>query len=641
MSADRNHHGGTCRAGMRRRFEGGVLAAFLVAFSILTGVEEVSAAAPELALCTVRVGVSSFAEGNSNQPIINETVAHLGQALAGETVCATFYPSTELLLADMRRGSVDFFISSSGLYRRALLLGAKDLGVVLGPHVPNPNRAEGSVFLVLSDRDDIRSLRDARDKVLAANLKTGFSGFQTAIRELTAYTSDPMVWFRHMIFTGRDQREVLRALDEGRADVGAVKTCLLEAWEEEDPSLVGRYRVIDEKHYEDFGCRVSTKLYPNWVFAVMPSVDTALARRVTEALLDMKPSVEGLYWSIGTDFSEVDALMRDLHIGAFDILDDWSLEMLWLRYKAPVSVLLTLILGGLVHAWRTERLVRRRTAELTEAHEAERRLAKEARDIETKLAAVTKTAMIGQMSGMVAHELRQPLAAVEAYARGLERLSENGTASHEVLSTTLAKITRETARANAIVEKVRQYARSQTVRRAQTDPRALLNAALQAFSHSDVSKRVTLTVGTILPESSGIFVRVDPLEIELALSNLLKNAAEAATGTAFPGANPPTAPEVAVRMELPGDAVLYAVADNGPALDDEAFARLSVPLSSAKPEGLGLGLGIARSIAEAHGGSLIIVRREPVGVEARLTLPAVKAEPNSLQETTRDESQRA
>lgn len=148
-------------------------------------------------------------------------------------------------------------------------------------------------------------------------------------------------------------------------------------------------------------------------------------------------------------------------------------------------------------------------------------------------------------------------------------------------------------------------------------------------------------MGTILPESSGIFVRVDPLEIELALSNLLKNAAEAATGTAFPGANPPTAPEVAVRMELPGDAVLYAVADNGPALDDEAFARLSVPLSSAKPEGLGLGLGIARSIAEAHGGSLIIVRREPVGVEARLTLPAVKAEPNSLQETTRDESQRA
>lgn len=217
---------------------------------------------------------------------------------------------------------------------------------------------------------------------------------------------------------------------------------------------------------------------------------------------------------------------------------------------------------------------------------------------------------------------------MKALFQAKEGLAENGMPSADILTTTLAKITRETARANAIVEQVRQYARSRTVRRARTDPKALFDAALRVFGHSEVAKRVSLRVeeawavgGAEIPT-----VRVDPLEIELALTNLLKNAAEAAT-------LPRGVPEVSVRAEARGQAVIFTIEDNGPALSDDAFARLSVPLTSAKPEGLGLGLGIARSIAEVHGGTLVFTRRASSGVRASLTIPVMDdAEPEARPE---------
>lgn len=608
----RSFRRGACMRNLLWMFHAAVLLCAANAASAWTPVSEAQRNLP----CTVRIGISSFAAGNPNQPIVSSTLSYLSRSLPGDVVCSNQFHSTELLLAEMRRNGVDFLISSSGLYRRALLLGAKDLGVVSGPHISDPNRAEGSAFIVRAEDEDLRTLEDVQNRILAANLERGFSGFQTAIREIVPLSPDPLQYFKRVIFLGRDQRDVLRALEDGRADVGTLKTCLLEIYEAENPAWRGKFKVINEKHYEGFGCKVSTRLYPNWVFAVMPRVDSNRARRVATAILAMPPTPEGLFWSIGTDFSEVDALMQDLRIGPFSILDDWSLEMLWLRYKVPLSILLTLILGGLVHAWRSERLVRLRTTQLTEAHEAERRLESEARDVEAKLAAVTKTVTIGQMSSMVAHELRQPLAAVEAYARGLERMAETKMPTPAMLSETLGKITRETARANAIVEQVRRYARSKSLRREEVLSHDLLHAAQSAFLNTSRGKRVAFRVEDERPAGEVLSLWVDRLEVDLALANLLKNAADAAMGSA--------APSVALRLRHEAGYAVYTVADNGPRLSDEAFAQLSVPLSSEKPEGLGLGLSITRSIAEAHGGNLELRRRtdaQGCGIEAVFSLP--------------------
>lgn len=588
--------------------------------------------------CTVRVGVSSFAELNPNHPVINATLEHLAVMLPQETVCVNYYPTTELLAADLRKKEVDFFIASSGFYRRTLLLGAKDLSVVVGPHAPDPNRAEGSVFLITADRTDIRDLEDLRGKTLVANLDWGFSGFQTALREVVALQppgARAKDFFRTIGFVGHDQKAVLEALLEGRADAGALKTCLLEEYEARRPEWKGKFRVVHEIADTDFACRTSTRLYPNWVFAATPRVPTELARRTALALLEMPRTEEGLYWGIGTDFSEVDGLMRDLRLGPYEILDEWSLRALWERYKVFVSVLLTLVAGGLLHAWRTERLVRRRTAQLTAAHAREKAAAREARLQEERLALLQKRAAVGQMSNMVAHELRQPLAAILAYGHGLERLAEAGRVDSDILGSTLVKITCEADRANGIVERVRQYARSKSMRRTSTDARTLFEEAVRAFRLTERAQRVAFealdeTLGTNNGAASAdgsLRLWVDELEAGLALQNLLRNAADAALSRrenkceAEDESDDRDRPRVRFSLSSSGGYVLYRIEDNGPRLSDEAFARLSMPLTSEKPEGLGLGLGIARSIAEAHGGQVTFVRLATCGLAAHFALP--------------------
>ena len=126
-------------------------------------------------------------------------------------------------------------------------------------------------------------------------------------------------------------------------------------------------------------------------------------------------------------------------------------------------------------------------------------------------------------------------------------------------------------------------------------------------------------------------MRGDPLEIELLLLNVMKNAAEAvqelpdgAVLVKFRreilprplAENPPPSPAAPSA-----EAVIVEVEDNGPRLSDEAFERLTRVSQSVKDEGLGLGLGIVRSLVEENGGRIAITRREDLsGRGLRVTL---------------------
>ena len=112
------------------------------------------------------------------------------------------------------------------------------------------------------------------------------------------------------------------------------------------------------------------------------------------------------------------------------------------------------------------------------------------------------------------------------------------------------------------------------------------------------------------------WVEADPLEIELLILNLLKNAADATAGEALPA--------IELRLARRGQRWWLGVADNGPALDDVQMAGLFTPLNTKKPDGLGLGLAIAARIAEAHGGRLDARRRLPQGLEVGFDLPALE-----------------
>lgn len=109
----------------------------------------------------------------------------------------------------------------------------------------------------------------------------------------------------------------------------------------------------------------------------------------------------------------------------------------------------------------------------------------------------------------------------------------------------------------------------------------------------------------------------DAAQLQQVLLNLVRNSAEAMAHI------PPSAREVAIATlaTAPGE-ITVSVEDAGPAIDNTVFERLFSPFYTTKPDGLGMGLAISRSIVEAHGGRLWAERRSAGGLLMRFTVPA-------------------
>ena len=116
---------------------------------------------------------------------------------------------------------------------------------------------------------------------------------------------------------------------------------------------------------------------------------------------------------------------------------------------------------------------------------------------------------------------------------------------------------------------------------------------------------------------AGAAVSGDPLELELVLLNLLRNAA-----TAMAELPPPRKIRLSWSTDEAAGLVFAHVEDEGPELTSEAFEALSHPVNSLKPDGLGLGLSLCRTIVERHGGELSFAKRpDRSGLRVTVALP--------------------
>jgi len=133
---------------------------------------------------------------------------------------------------------------------------------------------------------------------------------------------------------------------------------------------------------------------------------------------------------------------------------------------------------------------------------------------------------------------------------------------------------------------------------------------------AQLERRLAVTV----LRTEDVVLQIDVDQIEQALINLVRNAAEAALS---PDATGEDAPEVAISWQIVGAEVVIAVLDNGPGLSNAG--NLFVPFYTTKPGGTGIGLVLAQQIAQAHRGSVQLVNRPDgvVGCEADLRLPLV------------------
>jgi signal transduction histidine kinase len=201
----------------------------------------------------------------------------------------------------------------------------------------------------------------------------------------------------------------------------------------------------------------------------------------------------------------------------------------------------------------------------------------------------------------IAHEIRNPLGGMDLFTGILaEELAGRPEASH------VARVRAELANLERVVEEFLDYARAKPLDLAPAD------LATLAREVRDLALPLALERGVRLEVAGGGEARADRERLRGAVLNLVRNAVEASPAGA--------AVEIAARVE--GGRAEVDVSDRGAGLTPEARERLFRPFFTTKEKGTGLGLALAKKVADAHGGALEVLDREGGGTVARIALPA-------------------
>lgn len=538
---------------------------------------------------------------------------------------SSIFPSEDIVILRVNSATLesavrelrpDFIISPAADFLRIVdAVGAHPIATRKTRWARDPHQSTGAAVIALSSRTDITTLSSLKGLKAAATLPTSLDGWLALRGEIEDAGMDSEHFFSKLRFFGYGMPHVVEAVLSGAYDVGVVPVCTLERIEAEGLIEPGFLRVaaLKEDADADSLCRTSTRLYPDLVFAALPSADPETVRSATLALLGLGA---GEYsWYPTSDFHAVRALEERLHIGPWAYLEEMTPSALWRRWRFWILGAAGLVLLLLLSELRLRALVRRRTADLQAALAERDRLAASEENVRSRLSRLERMGAVSQLCAIVAHELKQPVGAVINYlavarlktgSSAASPLPAPGTESQAdpVLITAIDGADMQARRIARIVDRVRGYARAEKSR----PVRLRINDALRS-ALAGVKLSSSLPVEVHLPPQSPVILG-DALEVELILHNLIKNAIEAVKDD--------PAGKVAVRVSNTDSEVSITVDDNGRPLTDEAFERLSRVSASGKTDGLGLGLGIVRNLVEENGGRLTLSRLSCRGLRAEV-----------------------
>ncbi|CAK0781335.1 histidine kinase [Gammaproteobacteria bacterium] len=223
---------------------------------------------------------------------------------------------------------------------------------------------------------------------------------------------------------------------------------------------------------------------------------------------------------------------------------------------------------------------------------------------EAELQQALRLAAVGELTQTLAHELNQPLFALTNYARACQVMMEEPTQNNALLVETLGKLTREAMRASEVVKRLRDFFQSGEFQPEAVPVWELLQEALASVQRRANRHHIEILIR--VPDELAL-LRVDRIQVAAVLNNLVNNAIDSliANRTASRRILVSVAPES-------GHFVRFTVEDSGPGIPIDVERRLFKPFSSTKPEGLGLGLSICRTLVEAHDGRLWLESPHPV-----------------------------
>jgi len=219
---------------------------------------------------------------------------------------------------------------------------------------------------------------------------------------------------------------------------------------------------------------------------------------------------------------------------------------------------------------------------------------------------------MGEMASTLAHELNQPLSAIASYTTGCLNRLESGRFEPDDLRTALGKLGVQAQRAGHIIRRVHDFVRKSEPQVTVCSINAVIEDTVGFIEFDAKSRGVALRL-TLAPGDPQ--VTADRILIEQVVLNLARNGIEAMAQT------PSRQRRLFIQVAAEEGQVVISVADHGPGLAPDIATSLFQPFFTTKPEGMGMGLNICRSIIEIHQGRLWFEPNDGGGAVFRFSLP--------------------
>jgi len=470
-----------------------------------------------------------------------------------------------------------------------------------------------SVIFTRSDRDDINDLKDAKNKSIIGVHKEAFGGWRMALREFIHNGIDIYKYASKVIYTSDNtHNSVISSVLNGNADIGVVRTGILEQLATQGKIKLTAIKVLNLQK-DSLPALHSTRLYPEWPFAVMSHISSEISGKVFHSLLSIKPTspaaISGKYlnWTAPLDYSEVYGLVDELgqqDITFMKIWDKHRLIMLLILAFVSLIIFYTIYLFSInkklnQHRHHLKEMVDIKTAELYNEKAAAEKANK------------AKSEFLSSMS----HELRTPLSAILGFSQ-LIKLQEP---KNKKISINVDEIMSAGDYLLSLINEILDLAKIES---------GAIDFELEKVSCNDVLQ-TSLSIVSPLMERKNIsfnitspdecFVTADYKRLQQTCINLLSNAIKYNKQNGH----------IDIELEQQNQQCKLCVKDYGVGIKPEFYDKVFLPFARDKEkseaiEGTGVGLVITKNIIEHMQGKIGFNSEYGKGSEFWVTLPTAE-----------------